>query len=155
MRKLSDALPAYLGGKRRLAPLIFALLASRVPRCGWAKLPFVDPFLGGGSMSLLAKAYGFEVHCNDLAYRSALVGHALIANCSITLTHADLALLFREPDRDYCHTAENGSRRRYSAVSTPASWTGACIGLAREPSPRPSAIWWSCCWCAGLCGASR
>jgi hypothetical protein len=89
-----------------LAPLIFALLASHVPRPSWSQLAFLDPFLGGGSVSLLAKAYGFEVHCNDLAYRSALVGHALIANSSVTLTDADVALLFREPERDYRRTAE-------------------------------------------------
>ena len=101
-----SALPAYLGGKRKLAPLIFALLASRVPRSSWSNLTFVDPFLGGGSVSLLAKAYGFEVHGNDIAYRSALVGHALIANSSVTLTDADVALLFRESEEHYPHTAE-------------------------------------------------
>ena len=106
MNRLSKALPAYLGGKRKLAPLIFALLASHVPRPSWPQLAFLDPFLGGGSVSLLAKAYGFEVHCNDLAYRSALVGHALIANSSITLSDADVALLFREPEGAYLHTAE-------------------------------------------------
>lgn len=106
MRKLSNALPAYLGGKRKLAPLIFALLATRVSRSSWPQLTFVDPFLGGGSVSLLAKAYGFEIQCNDLAYRSALVGHALIANSSVTLSDADVALLFREPVGDYPRTVE-------------------------------------------------
>lgn len=99
-------MPAYLGGKRKLTPLIFALLASRVPRSSWSELTFLDPFLGGGSVSLLAKAYGLEVHCNDIAYRSALVGHALIANSSITLSDADVALLFREPEGDYPRKAE-------------------------------------------------
>jgi len=106
MRNLWRALPAYLGGKRKLATLIFALLTRHLPSSDWRDLTFVDPFLGGGSMSLLAKAYGFEVHCNDVAYRSALVGHALIANSSVTLTDADVALLFREPDGDYPRTAE-------------------------------------------------
>lgn len=106
MNRLSRALPAYLGGKRKLAPLIFALLASHVPRPSWPQLAFLDPFLGGGSISLLAKAYGFEVHCNDLAYRSALVGHALIANSGVTLSDADVALLFREPEGEYLRTAE-------------------------------------------------
>jgi hypothetical protein len=106
MAKLSNALPAYLGGKRKLAPVIFALLATRVPRSGWPQLIFVDPFLGGGIISLLAKAYGFEVRCNDVAYRSALVGHALIVNSTVTLSDADVALLFREPVGDYPRTAE-------------------------------------------------
>ena len=100
-----DALPAYLGGKRKLAPVIFALLATRVPRSGWPRLTFVDPFLGGGSVSLLAKACCFEVRCNDIAYRSALVGHALIANSSTTISDADVALLFREPEEEYPRTA--------------------------------------------------
>jgi hypothetical protein len=106
MAKLSNALPAYLGGKRKLAPLIFALLATRVRRSSWPQLTFVDPFLGGGSISLLAKAYGFEVRCSDVAYRSALVGHALIANSTITLSDADVALLFRQPEQGYSRTAE-------------------------------------------------
>ena len=106
MEKLSNALPAYLGGKRRLAPVIFALLATRVSQSSWPQLTFVDPFLGGGSIGLLAKAYGFEVQCNDVAYRSALVGHALIANSSVTLSDADAALLFREPEETYPRMAE-------------------------------------------------
>jgi hypothetical protein len=106
MEKLSNALPGYLGGKRRLAPVIFALLATRVSQSSWPQLTFVDPFLGGGSIGLLAKAYGFEVQCNDVAYRSALVGHALIANSSVTLSDADVALLFREPEEAYPRMAE-------------------------------------------------
>jgi len=101
-----NALPAYLGGKRRLSRLIIALLATSVPQERWPSLTLLDPFLGGGSISLLAKAYGFQVHCNDIAYRSAVVGHALIANSSITLSDADLALLFREPDGDHPQAAE-------------------------------------------------
>lgn len=62
--------------------------------------------MGAGSISLLAKAYGLEVHCNDVAYRSALVGHALIANSSVTLSDADVALLLRQPEGDYPRTAE-------------------------------------------------
>jgi hypothetical protein len=69
------ALPAYFGGKRRLVRLIFAALNTVVPRPKWSGLRFVDPFLGGGSVSLFAKAQGFRVACNDLAFRSALVGH--------------------------------------------------------------------------------
>ena len=38
-----DALPAYLGGKRKLAPLIFALLTRHLPSSDWRGLTFVDP----------------------------------------------------------------------------------------------------------------
>lgn len=101
-----DALPGYFGGKRKLAPMLMALLASQVPRFSWSSLTFVDAFLGAGSVSLLAKAYGFQVRCNDVAYRSALVGHALIANSIVTLTDADVALLFRELAKPYPRVAE-------------------------------------------------
>jgi len=106
MKNVFDALPAYLGGKRRLAPLIFALLDRHVPRSGWQGKTFVDPFLGGGSVSLLAKAYGFRVICNDLALRSAVIGRAFIANGCVALERSDVALLLREPDIPYPRVAE-------------------------------------------------
>jgi hypothetical protein len=105
-----DALPAYLGGKRKLAPLIFALLATRVSRSSWPQFTFVDAFLGGGSVSVFAKAQGLRVASNDLALRSAAIGRALIANSSITLNQVDVALLLREPACDYPRVAEE----RYS-----------------------------------------
>ena len=45
------ALPPYLGGKRRLAPLIFALLAETRPRASWPGLAFLDPCCGGGAVA--------------------------------------------------------------------------------------------------------
>jgi len=105
-----SALPAYLGGKRRLCRLIFALLATSVPRERWPSLTLLDPFLGGGSVSLFAKAQGLRVACNDLALRSAAVGRALIANSTVTLTAADVALLTQEPSGPYAHSTE----QRYS-----------------------------------------
>ena len=104
------ALPAYLGGKRRLAPIIFALLNGAVPRDCWRDLTFVDPFLGGGSVSLFAKAQGFRVACNDLALRSAAIGRALIVNGSTKLGAEDLAALLRRPEHAYLHTVSE----RYS-----------------------------------------
>ncbi len=106
MESYFSALPAYLGGKRKLAPIIFALLDTRVPRSSWRGMTFVDPFLGGGSVSLLAKTYGFRVVCNDVAMRSAVIGRAFIANGSVTLDRADVAMLLREPDVEYAHIAE-------------------------------------------------
>jgi hypothetical protein len=106
MNRCFSALPAYLGGKRRLAPVIFALLDRHVPRSGWQGKTFVDPFLGGGSVSLFAKLHGFRVICNDLALRSVVIGRAFIANGSVTLERSDVALLLREPDEPYPHLAE-------------------------------------------------
>ena len=101
-----DALPAYLGGKRRLCRLIFALLATEVPRDRWPGLSLVDPFLGGGSVSLFAKAVGFRVLSSDIALRSAAIGRALIANSSVTLDYGHIAALLSEPSAPYSHRAE-------------------------------------------------
>jgi len=84
-----QALPPYLGGKRKLLGQIFKLLP------GPAQAPvFVDAFLGGASVSLMAKARGYQVTCNDIALRSRIVGEALIANDRVTLDEADVLRLF-------------------------------------------------------------
>jgi 16S rRNA G966 N2-methylase RsmD len=84
-----QALPPYLGGKRRLLGQVF----KHVPRP--TETPtFVDAFLGGGSVSLFAKARGYRVVCNDIALRSQVVGEAFIANDRVTLAPADVTRLF-------------------------------------------------------------
>lgn len=100
------ALPAYLGGKRRLCPVLFAVLSEAIDPGQWRQLTLVDAFLGGGSVSLYAKAVGFRVVCNDLALRSAAIGRALIANSSVSLTQGDVAALLREPPEGFSHRAE-------------------------------------------------
>jgi adenine-specific DNA-methyltransferase len=92
--KVFKALPAYLGGKRRLLGPIFRDL----PLAGDAPV-FVDPFLGGGSVSLYAKARGYRVVCSDLALRSFIIGKALIENDHVELTHDDLVRLYVHQDR--------------------------------------------------------
>ncbi|MEI6665931.1 MAG: DNA adenine methylase [Chloroflexota bacterium] len=96
-----QALPAYLGGKRRLAPLIFATLAEVLPRAQWAGSTLLDPMCGGGAISLYAKAQGFSVIASDLAERGALTARALIANSNIRLRIDDILDLYAEPDGDY------------------------------------------------------
>lgn len=84
-----DALPAYFGGKRRLVTRIFKHLPPP------AQAPVLaDAFLGGGAVSLFAKARGYRVLCNDIAERSVIVGKALIENDSVRLCDADLVRLF-------------------------------------------------------------
>jgi hypothetical protein len=86
--KMFRALPAYLGGKRRLLGPIFR------PLPGPAEAPaFIDPFAGGGAVSLYAKARGYRVISNDVALRSHIIGKALIENDHVTLSHDDLARL--------------------------------------------------------------
>ena len=84
-----QALPPYQGGKRRLLGQIFKHLP------GPEEAPvFVDAFLGGGSVSLFAKARGYQVICNDIALRSQIVGEALVSNDRVTLAREDVTRLF-------------------------------------------------------------
>src|SRR3972149_4330270 len=95
-RKLAmwSALPPYLGGKRRLCPTIFREIDRVVPRRLWARLSFLDAFLGGGSVSLYAKAQGFaHVTACDIAERGIVVGQALIENSRVRLTREDVLRL--------------------------------------------------------------
>jgi 16S rRNA G966 N2-methylase RsmD len=87
------ALPPYLGGKRKLLGQIFKHLPP--PH---AAPVFIDAFLGGGSVSLMAKARGYRVVSNDIALRSFIVGKALIANSRVRLEHSDLVRLFAKPN---------------------------------------------------------
>src|SRR5262245_49120869 len=94
-RKLAiwSAMPPYLGGKRRLCPLIFREVDRVLPRRHWGGLTFLDGFLGGGSVSLFAKAQGFRVVSCDIALRAITVGDALIANSRVRLTREDVLRL--------------------------------------------------------------
>jgi len=99
------ALPPYFGGKRALCPIIFREIARVHPASTWARLRLVDPFLGGGAVSLYAKARGLGVLCGDLAERSVIVGRALIENDSVTIAQADLLRLF-VPSQENHHRIE-------------------------------------------------
>ena len=85
-----SALPPYLGGKRRLCPLIFREIDRLVPRALWGKMTFLDAFLGGGSVSLYAKAQGLGVICTDIAVRSIVIGRGLIENSRVRLAKEDV-----------------------------------------------------------------
>jgi adenine-specific DNA-methyltransferase len=87
------ALPPYLGGKRRLCPLIFREIDRLVPRRHWPGLTFLDGFLGGGSVSLYAKAQGFRVVATDIAARAIMVGQAVVANSRVRLIREDVLRL--------------------------------------------------------------
>src|SRR5439155_16892352 len=92
-----SALPPYLGGKRRLCPLIFREIDRILPRRTWCDLTFLDAFLGGGSVSLYAKAQGFSVVSTDIAARSIVIGHSLIENGSVRLGREDLSRVLATP----------------------------------------------------------
>ena len=84
-----ESLPNYFGGKRKLVQDIFKHIKKKDG-------VFIDAFLGGGSVSLWAKAKGYKVVCNDIAERSFIVGKALIENSRVQITDEDLARLFIE-----------------------------------------------------------
>ncbi len=90
MWKRLSALPPYFGGKRKL----LGQIVKRLPGPDEAPV-FVDAFLGGGSVSLFAKARGYRVLCNDIALRSHIVGRALIENGRVTLDKEDMTRLFK------------------------------------------------------------
>ena len=99
-KKLSlwASLPPYLGGKRRLCSLIFREIDRILPRRHWPGRTFLDAFLGGGSVSLFAKAQGFRVVACDIAERAITVGQALIENGRVRLTKHDVIRLLAPSD---------------------------------------------------------
>ncbi len=122
------ALPAYLGGKRRLCPLIFSLIADELPRAEWPGSTLLDPFSGGGSVALFAKAQGFSVVASDIAERAAVVTRAVVANSSVRLRREDVLDLFREPD---------GSYPRIAARQVPLVFSAAGVQRRSGPVARP------------------
>ena len=94
-KKLSiwSALPPYLGGKRRLCPLIFREIDRIVPRRRWPDLTLLDAFLGGGSVSLYGKAQGFKIIATDIAERAIVIGKGLIENSRVRLLREDVLRL--------------------------------------------------------------
>jgi adenine-specific DNA-methyltransferase len=93
-----SALYPYLGGKRRLCPLIFREIDRVVPHRLWSGLTFLDAFLGGGSVALYARAQGFKVIATDIAERAIIVGSALIENSRVKLTREDILKLAAPTD---------------------------------------------------------
>jgi site-specific DNA-adenine methylase len=91
MLRMFNAAPAYFGGKRRLANRILSHAQGET---------FIDSFMGGGSVSLLAKAKGFRVLCNDIAERSVIAGKALIENADVRISEDDIYRLFEEAEPD-------------------------------------------------------
>ena len=102
------ALPNYLGGKRRLCPVIFREIGKIYPPKSWPDLTLLDPCAGACSISLFAKAQGMRVVSGDIAERSYIVQVSIIANDGHqTLTDHDLGLLFQERQNHPHFVAEN------------------------------------------------
>jgi len=73
--------------------LIFREVDRIVPRRRWRDLRFLDAFLGGGSVSVYAKAQGFNVVATDIAERAIVIGRALVENSRIRLRREDVLRL--------------------------------------------------------------
>ena len=133
--RLFDALPAYLGGKRRLVPLILADLAAELPPAEWPSASFCDPMCGGGAVALAAKAQGFEVYTSDRARRGAIVAAALIANSSVRLREGDWLAALRPDD-----LRGTGSRPAPRTPPAPGARGASCArarAAARRSCPAP------------------
>lgn len=92
-----SALPSYFGGKRKHLPWIFHHLSLAIPRSQWKEQVFLDAFMGGGSVSMAAKALGFKrIRSNDCSLRSQLIAKALLCNTRVTIETADLLWLNQE-----------------------------------------------------------
>jgi hypothetical protein len=76
-----------------LCPLIFREIDRIIPRRYWRGLTFLDGFLGGGSVSLYAKAQGFRVVATDIAERAIVVGQSMISNSRVKLSREDILRL--------------------------------------------------------------
>ena len=140
-RKLAiwSALPPYLGGKRRLCPLIFREVDRILPRAHWRKMTFLDGFLGGGSVSLYAKAQGFRVVGCDIAERSIVVGKALIENPRVRLTHEDALRVAAPSDDPPGRIEQNYAPKTFTAAQ--ARLLDRALTLAAEtPDPAKAAL---------------
>ncbi len=127
-----DALPPYLGGKRRLCPLIFSVLRDTIPWHERHELTLLDPFCGGGAVALYAKAQGFRVVASDLAERSAIVARSLIANSTHRLRPADILDLYRQPEGPTQRRAAAFVPRVFSAAR--ADWIDRALARAEGRS---------------------
>lgn len=90
-----EALPIYLGGKRKLCPAIFRAIsdAGFPPARGHV---LCDAFAGGCSVALTGKRLGYSVIANDSSLRSYAVARALVENDRIQLDESDVAIALEQ-----------------------------------------------------------
>jgi adenine-specific DNA methylase len=84
-KKIYEALPPMLGGKRRMVEVISSHFYGK---------SLCDLFMGGASVSIKAKSMGMQIIGNDIAYRSYLIGEALVKNQKEKITDEDVYSLF-------------------------------------------------------------
>jgi hypothetical protein len=100
-----------------------------MPRAAWRGARLVDPFLGGGAVSLFAKSLGFYVLASDIAERSALIGRALVENSTVRLRHPDALDLFRLASDDAARVAARHVPSVFSSAQ--ANWVDNALARAQ------------------------
>ncbi len=91
-KKIYEALPPMLGGKRRMVDIIGQHFHGK---------SVCDLFMGGASISLKAKSMNMQVIGNDIARRSVLIGQALISNQKEKITEEDVFSLFVSTENEH------------------------------------------------------
>ncbi|KKP67802.1 MAG: modification methylase HphIB [Candidatus Moranbacteria bacterium GW2011_GWE1_35_17] len=89
--KIDNATLPFLGGKRKMSERISSHFQGET---------LCDVFFGGGSVSLKGKQKGMRIIANDIAYRSKIIGDALISNSTVKLTDEDVYSLFILSEND-------------------------------------------------------
>ncbi|MPZ23596.1 MAG: hypothetical protein GEU28_08625 [Dehalococcoidia bacterium] len=134
-----DATPAYLGNKRRLCPLIFALIEEQLPRQSWAASRFLDPFCGSCAVALYAKTGGFQVSASDVSELAATTARALVANSHVRLQQEDVLALFADGHKNSEGVAARQVRAAFSEQE--AGFLDRVLAAARErPEPKRSLL---------------
>jgi D12 class N6 adenine-specific DNA methyltransferase len=89
---IMQALPPYMGGKRKLLAPIFREIAKNLDMALWKRSTLIDGFMGGGAVSLYAKVQFGQVIANDYSDRSTMIARALLENNGTRLSEMDCRL---------------------------------------------------------------
>jgi DNA adenine methylase len=91
--RIFDAIPPYLGGKRAMLADIFREISRHIDTSRWKDTTFIDGFVGGGSVSIYAKAHFKSVVGNDLSEHTATIARAVLTNNDMLLNRSHAVML--------------------------------------------------------------
>lgn len=75
--------------------MIFANIGQIIPKEDFHRYTFIDGFSGGGSVSFIAKAFGFkEVLFNDWGYMNYQILNGIINNSHVLITDEDILQIY-------------------------------------------------------------
>ena len=90
MKAYLNAVPPYLGGKRKIARDIMTVIQTDYGVEPGAAI--ADAFMGGAAVSVAAKALGYKVIGNDRGPIAVATGKALVENGTRTISVAELTM---------------------------------------------------------------